>query len=299
MRLAFAILIVSISFFKCYTQTNRVEKQLTDCWYSSFRTKEKKAKEFIANYEKLLVAESLLKNKTAKSYVNLLREIAHDSLSAKPSRSFYYGLNELIYSGLEGYKECRDEALKDSLNYNVHKLSRFETALDSIIRLDNYTKKDVAKAMLSVLEEEDFNFEYYRLRTFLIYDLQILSEIWDLKFLEDANNMPKEDIVNALNVYMNSEGAIFVNQNGITVLEFQKMIREHAINKKSKAIFFIKTDDNVSYGNFVRLQETIINQIGLIREEYSLQKFNVKFDRLNKEQKIEVSALFPQKLVGN
>jgi hypothetical protein len=78
---------------------------------------------------------------------------------------------------LNGYDECKKVLVEGSINFNSQTFNNFESKITGILNSDKFTRADGAQVMLSALEPDDFNFVYYKLRAFMIFDLIILEEI--------------------------------------------------------------------------------------------------------------------------
>ena len=176
-----------LSINPCLAQKQRVEKKLMNCWYEAFGDNAPKVKDFVVEYKQLLIDEGILKDSASGSYLSIYKRIAYDDEYVKPSKSFFTELGKLK-APLEGYYESSEMAIKDSFSYDASKLKQYETVFDSVTAIDGYTRADLAQAILSVLNEEDLTLEYYRLRTFLMFDFIVLSELWKIELPEKPVN---------------------------------------------------------------------------------------------------------------
>lgn len=170
--------IILICNYTVYTQNSRVEIPIMNCWFNALNDKGVKAKELIKTHENLLIKEGFLGEKSADGFVTMLKNIANNNaLLIKPSQSFFSNINKIYDGEIIGYEECKKIVLADTLNFNAKKLNNFESKITDILNSDKFTRADVAQVMLSALEPDDFNFVYYELRAFMIFDLIILEEI--------------------------------------------------------------------------------------------------------------------------
>lgn len=171
--IAFLLIKLSVN-----AQVERVENDLMNCWLNSFNDNGEKAKNHISYYEQLLFEENILSEVSPDGYVSMLRNIVSSGDSAdKPSESFFNGINDLN-ENFEGYDLCRRYLIGDSINYDSKTLNIFEMRMEKTLKSDTLTRSSIAEVFLSVLSKEDFNFYYYRLRVFIIFDFIILSDFF-------------------------------------------------------------------------------------------------------------------------
>ena len=198
----------------CFSQKQRIEIKLMDCWYNSLGKKSKIVKEFIKEYNQSLIEEKILKDTTSKSYLAIYKSFENNQEYKKPSKSFFEELYKMNLK-LDDFIKNSQKILKDTLRYDVKKYMKFESTFDSVIGTKDYTRKDIAKGIISVLDEKDFNLEYYRIRTFLIFDYIILSEIWDINFLKKSVNTSKHTFKNAFSIHIDKYNKIYIEANEV------------------------------------------------------------------------------------
>lgn len=292
----FSCLFFIIGINLCFSQKLRVENKLTNCWYNSFGSDALKVKDFINDYEQLLIKEQILEDNTPKSYINILNVVANGKNYKKPSKSFHAEIEKMNLS-IEGFNECESTVTKDSLKYNVKRLQRYEMVFDSIMNIDGYTRTDLAKGILSVLDKEDFDLEYYRVRTFLIFDFIILSEIWDFKFPKNAKTISKGSLKSAFYAHADKHMNIFLEGDKIDIQDFRKKVKEYMLAYKSNSAILISVEKDILYKDYQYFQEIITDEILSLRKEYSLKKYNTNFQELSELLKKEISEVFPENIV--
>ena len=189
-RIFIPLLTTMIGVNLSFSQKERVEIRLMNCWYDALEDKAKEVKKIVNNYNTLLIDEGILIDTTAKSYRLFFNSIAKGKAYNSPSVSFNAKLDKLELT-LNNYEECIEAAIKDTLNFDSLKFHRHNFVFDSIMGLRGNTRADLAKGVLSVLDEKDFELNYYKIRTFLIYEYIILGEIWNVEQPESPINKQK------------------------------------------------------------------------------------------------------------
>jgi biopolymer transport protein ExbD len=64
----------------------------------------------------------------------------------------------------------------------------------------------------------------------------------------------------------------------------------------SKQVISLQNDRSTSYGMYIAVQNELVAAYNELRDELSMQKFNKKFDELNKEESQAVKDIYPQRI---
>ncbi|MDG1571954.1 hypothetical protein OZ410_06470 [Robiginitalea sp. M366] len=188
-QIIYALLAFLILGPSCLGQKTRVEVALMECWFNSFGEDSAKVKAMFLDYEHYLVREGVLEGPSQKGYKSMHQLIAKGKRDYKVRRSFSRELENITRS-LEDYNSCKQILLNDSVNFDSSKLIRYHAVFDSITTRNEYKRSDIALGILSVLDEMDFDYDYYKVRAFILQDLLVLSEIWDIRNSEAPDDFP-------------------------------------------------------------------------------------------------------------
>ena len=72
---------------------------------------------------------------------------------------------------LEKAQECQKLIVKDSSLYDMSKLKGLEQAIDNAQYSGDIQPSLIAEDILKVLTEDDFELDFYKLRTFLLFSI--------------------------------------------------------------------------------------------------------------------------------
>lgn len=102
------------------------------------------------------------------------------------------------------------------------------------------------------------------------------------------------DSNNAIRIFIDGENQLFVDNEKVDTAELKTKVREYAIANKEQSVFSLKNAPESSYGIFVNVQESIVDEIRNLREELSKDKYNITLDSLTKQQLSEIQKVYPQ-----
>lgn len=284
--------------FSCTGQNNvRLENKLMDCAYQSYDDNGKAVKTLIYDFEQLLIDEKIILDRNGKDYASIFQKIANENdFDFTPSKSFLTELQKLPKANAEKSKECRDNFL-DYSSIEDSKISKLEYVLDSIQNSGNGNASKIAKGILSVLSESDFELDYYKLRTLFLFDLMNPKSEMDLRIPELQSQEPSENFDNALKIYVDENSEFFVNGKIVDSKELKKQIRDYSTKNKSKSIFTLKTEPETKYSKYIEVQNSIVSEIQKLRNKLSLDMYKANFKDLNEEEAKEITDVYPQTLI--
>lgn len=271
-----------------------MEVKLMDCIYENFDDKGIEMKQTISDFEQLLINERILKDNTGKSYRAIFEEIASDdNFNFHPSQSFMDLIMNIPQPNSDSVRNCQNTLLKNH-NYDFSKGKKLQSVLESNQNSDNFEPSNMANGILKVLDENDFELDYYKFRTFLMLDL-LNSEV---KRSEKLNE-PKMDISNALKIYIDEKNKIFVEEDEIIIKELKPIILKYYKENKSNSVIALKTTKETMYREYIEVQNEIISAINTSRENLSKERFNEKYIDLTIDQKNEIDREYPNTIVSD
>lgn len=298
-KLIFTYITFGILSITCQAQTERIETKLMNCLYENYEDQGTEFKKALSDFEKLLIDENILKDRTGKSYKAIFEKIVvDDDYDYKPSKSF---LDYIINIGMpesESYKNCQSE-LKEKSKNEFTKGTELQTVLDSITSSGNITPSNVASGILSVLNEKDFELDYYKMSVFFLFDIISYKDDNGIsgKFSEFKESETEYDLSKAINLYVDGNNQIFVNKEKVNIEELKMQIREYEFKNKSESIITLKTERESMYKTYVDVQNAIVGEIQILREQFAKEKYNLEIDNLTEEQLSEIKKVYPQKIV--
>lgn len=289
--ITFGILAIS-----CQKQTERIETKLVNCIYENYKDQGTKFKKLLSDFEQLLIDEKILKNRTGKSYKAIFEKIVVDNdFDYNPSESFLTKIIELGMPKNEAFRNCQSELREKSKN-EFSKSYELQTVLDSIFKNSvNISPSIVATGILSVLNEKDFELDYYKMSVFFLFDT--ISYTNDDGISKKLPEFKENDLSKAMNIYINGDNQIFVNQKKVNIEELKIKVRDYEFKNKSESFFSVKTERAAMYKTYLDVQNTIIGEIRNLREQLAKEKYNTGLDNLTEIQLSKIKIVYPQKIM--
>jgi len=290
-------IIVGFLFTSCIAQNDRIENIIMDCSYQSFEDGGKKFRKLISDYENLLIKEEILADESGKSYRQVLQKIAdRNEFDKIPSIFFTDELQKLEKPDLEKAQECQKIIVKDSTIYNLSKLKGLELAINNAQNSRDIQASLIAKDILKILTEEDFELDYYKLRTFFLFNIIDIDSGISRRLPEIEENL-EYDLTNALKIIIDDKSEIFIDNKKVTIDKLKRLVREYELKNKSESIISLKSDRGAMYKTYIEVQNAVVGEIRHLRDNLAKEKYNTELDNLTKEQLSEIKKIYPQKLV--
>ncbi|MBO0324387.1 hypothetical protein J0X14_18915 [Muricauda sp. CAU 1633] len=290
-QLLIIIFISSVTF--AFSQNERIEIQLQNCTYEQIEDNGKELKNEIKEFENYLIKKKILIDSTGKSYINLFKKIEKENdVEFDYNYSFTDSIQEIIIQDVYKQMDCQVDLI-NSDNYLNTKVYKLQTVIDSIKTYGDIMPSNIASGILSVLDEKDFELEYYKIKTFVLLDATNTTSGITQTLVKNENvNLEK-----ALKIYLNEKGEIIVNDKIINLTELRELVKEYESKNKSESIIALKTERETMYKTYIEVSNIIVEEIKFLREKVSRKKYKTDFDKLTTEQASEVIKMYPQKIV--
>jgi biopolymer transport protein ExbD len=291
-------IIIGLLITSCVAQNDRIENIIMECSYQAFADNGKEFKTLISDYENLLIKEKILADKSGKSYRQVLQKIANDEEFDKvPSTFFSAELQKIEKPDLEKAQECQKIIVKDSSLYDMSKLKGLEQAIDNAQYSGDLQPSIIAEDILKVLTEDDFELDFYKLRTFLLFSIIDTDSGISRRLPEMEENQVEYDLTNALKITLDDKSEIFVDDKKVTIVQLKKLVRDYELKNKSESIISLKADRGTMYKTYIDVQNAIVGEIRHLRDKLAKEKYNTELDKLTEEQLSEIKKVYPQNLV--
>lgn len=277
----------------CQSQVISVENQLQNCLYESFSDRGKSIKREINEFEIFLIDKNILEDSSGKSYIEIYRKIIEiDDISFDFNYSFKDSIQNSQAFNMDKIIDCQTKLLNSS-KFNNSKPYKLKIVLDSLNESGNISPSIVSKGILSVLDKEDFELEYYKFKALIMLDVTnsnvSLSKKWVKPDIEQYKN--------PFRIHLKGENQILVNNKIVNIQILKDSLRDYEKNYKSKSVIILKVERSVLYKNYIEIQNVITNEIENLRRELSIEKYNLDLDKLDKVQLVEISIIYPKKII--
>ena len=285
------ILILISSFTSCTSQTRSVEQEIFDCVTEKLPENGKYFKSNLLQAENSLIEQNIIKNGSGKSYKKLYEKIG----SGKEIK--YKSPNNLIDSIIvynteyfDVFKNCELD-FSNNKNYKFSKTNKIKNALDSLVANDKVDIESISNSLLSILDEKDFELDYFKYKTFLM--LTLFDKDHSLsKLIESENQIERK---NGLLIYIDENSKILIDEIKISPNKLKKRIIEYYKLNNSDSEILIRADRNAMYKIFKEVQD-MIKELKLMLDQMSNDEFNLKFDQLNNKKRDVILEMAENKL---
>lgn len=157
------ILLIGIGILSCSSDIYeyKFEDEMTQCVKDEFNSIGFDIENEFSSYEKYLIETNVLKDSSGKSYINFYKKIIkeNDLLFACE-----YKMDTTIINNYKLLKKCYQSHKRDkSVEYKNSKAHKLQSAMDSLMSLENETASSIAKIVISILDSSDFEIKFYKI----------------------------------------------------------------------------------------------------------------------------------------
>lgn len=272
----------------CQEQPERLETKAMNCVFESYDDKGVAFKKAIYDFEQVLITEKILKDRSGKSYKALFEKIAtNNELTNWPITSFDDLLSNIGAPRQEALGSCLATLEKNTIN-------KLEAFAKTIQTSDELTPSILANGILAALDEEDFELNYYKMNTFLLFDtINYTNDKGLIKALPKLEENPTFQTEKAINVYIDGENQFFVNDEKVNLNTLKSKIRTYVSNNESESYIALSSERKTSFASYIDVQNAISAEIDFLRDQFSKEKYNQVFEELTKEQADEIRKVYP------
>jgi hypothetical protein len=271
------LILISIS---CKSQDREVEKIFNDCYFNSMPNQGKELKQYHKEYESLLISNGILTDNSGESYYDLFKKIMNSEIAdTKTNFSLIDSINKLSYIDLIHSNQKCTEKIKSLDIYKNSNTYRFEKAMDSLN--DSYNDRiKVIEEIPSLLNEKDFELDYYKIRALLIMErMNSIPELFEEKVYSERQ------LETAFKVILNKNNEIIFQGEKVSNDNLKILVENYLRIEKSNSLIIIDTYRDVKYGDYVKFIESFKFVFSKLRNELSEQKFNKQFENLTESEK--------------
>jgi len=291
-------IIILLLFTSCSSQDDRMEKKLMECYYQTYSDNGAELKELISNYQRLLVEEQVMADSSAKSYLNFYQKLADEKeFEHVPSKSFLTELQNIEKPNGMINRECQTNVLADSSSYDTNKIFILEDAISSVQEAGDLSPSLVSKQILTVLNEEDFELDYYRLRTLFLFDMLNVDYGIDNKLRTATGDVIEHDLTDALKISISEKNQIFVNGQKVNIDQLKKKVADYEQTHKNSSVIAISASRETMYRTYIDVQNSITSAIQNLREKIAINEYQLGFEKLIEKQKKSIKNIYPIEIV--
>lgn len=300
MKTNLLLLILSSFLFTTCDKEKRIEELIMECSYNAFEDNGVYFKKVISDYEALLIKDKFLADNSAKSYLKVVQDIANEKEFEKASSLNYYDeLQKLDESVTEKLDFCNLYEINLKEN-QLDKLTVLEKSIDNVIKTTgSVNPAELAKDMLQVLTEKDFELEFYKIKVFILLSIVEPKQESNVDLPSHRLEELDYDLTNSFVIAFNDKGQIYANDRIVDLNELKMLLRDYIEEFKSESILLFNID-NIStstYETYSDVSDAIYEQIHFLREKLAIEMFNKDLESLTKEQLLEIHHIYPQDII--
>ena len=277
-----------------FAQNERAEVKFMECAYQVYSDNGATLHQLMISYENLLIEEGIMADGSGVSYRNIYKGIVTKNAFEKvPSQSFIDKMMQLKPDDIDKGDDCIKTLMVDTDNYDLSKMEGLEMAVNNSENSFNLEPGKMAEEVLSILSAEDFELDYYKMRTFMLFEMMNhnLGIARKPSNLEDATLV--QDLNSPLMVFIDGENLIFINSEMVDIDQLKLRVRAYEQENKEASLIILQTVSETQYDSYLAVQNAIVQEIQIMRKEFAEQKYKSTLEELDKEQLAEIKALYP------
>jgi biopolymer transport protein ExbD len=270
-------------------QENKRENARMECIYANYPDKGLALKQLIKNFEKQLIEAKILTDSSGASYRKIIQRMANDTFIPYDFFDEFGDNWSKIESPFEiENNKCRKPNLKDSL-------LPFEVKIRAICEKNNpESSSDMAQILSQVLTNEDLELDFYKIKLFVF---MATSAYVNNGHVTDKTLPPIYNSENAFIITINSKNEIYFDDRLYSISAISEKVKTYVLKNTSKTTIVINYNKDVTYANYHNLQQTVVDTIEKLKQEYAQHKYKVNYTQLNSSQKEETDLLYPLNLI--
>lgn len=296
---------------------SKIENQLLQCFYQSHQENGIDVVKIIDRLESLFINESVLKDGTGESYLQIIQNLGQGSQIGLGRISIKKAIDSIGY--IPGSIFCRESAIilnVDSSILEGSKLNRlFKIQLSSAL-ISPADMHNVAMDVLSILSAQDFENEFYRTAA-LIY----LAKLSKLSALQEAKvNIQSElpevrTINNGLNILVvrvTAKNEIYVNNILTKESELKSLVKDYLRDtsnmtvkeiplignqQATKGVIYLQAEMGFEYKLYIACVNQLTATFRELKEELALKYFSTDWKDLTNDQTQAIKQILPQHII--
>ncbi len=301
-----AIFIIFVIIFQACTSSQNSNNDLYNCILESYKNKNVDYEAELEIMEKQLINKGLLKDNSSKSYYKLLEKFHENQEIFQVTDEELMLWVNLSTGGLVLDSTCLKIMTEHKQNDEklIWILSVYENSFEIY---SDYNFKLIAEDYMNIYSAKDFKNPVYKMTLVWLWafynsDSVVLGR--NLPPPPNNENVSKENI---LTVLITKDNEILVNSELTKIVELKNIVKDFIKNAEkevvdieqigeqevSKAVISLQNNRETSYNFYMQVQNSIVQSFNDLRDEFSMEYFNEKFDGLPPELQDAVRKKYP------
>ncbi|MDC8003721.1 biopolymer transporter ExbD [Aureisphaera galaxeae] len=277
----------------------RVEDRMMECMYAAYEDNGAEFKQAMKDFEAELIQEQIIPDGTGKGYRSVYQKMAAgEDLGFGTNLSFTKLVRGIGAPNMDSIELCQSRIMDmDSLSSEDSKLQK----LLNIAMDNNVSDTDaMAKSVLSILDEKDFELDYYKMVVFFMVEtISYVDDSGITRRLPPKTKEPDYDPNDALEIRVTENEELFIGDEDIALSKLRSKVIAHIKQAPLKSVVSIANDRLVPYTFYIAVQNEVVAAYNFLRDEEAQKRFGKVMSDLTEEEQKLIKTEIPLNLVEN
>ena len=262
------------------------ETIIMNCIYNHFDDSGEGLKNALFEYQIYLKSEGFIDDNQGKDIRKYLDNLNRGEINIKDIESTF----SQYLNGIERNQNFDINSCTNLIHLPNTKAKKIQEIISSMV--NNPAETQPIDEFLKIVTNDDLNKNFYRFFGFIIVDYLVL---FDNSGINLSEKKPKENSINrvTININIDKENKVFINSKEKSLKQIRKIVVNHIHKYGNDYSIGISINKQTTYSKYIALQNELISIINQLREEKSLDLYNVKYENLNKEKKNYIDKIVP------
>ena len=262
------------------------ETIIMNCIQNHFDDSGEGLKNALFEYQIYLKSEGFIDDNQGKDIRKYLDNLNRGEINIKDIESTF----SQYLNGIERNQNFDINSCTNLIHLPNTKAKKIQEIISSMV--NNPAETQPIDEFLKIVTNDDLNKNFYRFFGFIIVDYLVL---FDNSGINLSEKKPKENSINrvTININIDKENKVFINSKEKSLKQIRKIVVNHIHKYGNDYSIGISINKQTTYSKYIALQNELISIINQLREEKSLDLYNVKYENLNKEKKNYIDKIVP------
>ena len=252
----------------------------------------------MARFESELITEGLLESQEPEDYRGLLQRLASGQRIEWVDYQGFSDRYRNLAPDSTALRACNAWLERFKATHPEAVLTRFMDRREAMVR-EAIPSDLQAAALLDILRETHLDQPFYRLHTYYLIDLQVLTpEGGTLEALTPFSgySVIPQPGANIMRVYLNERNQFILSDQVVTPEFLTGEVLRHARQFGPEAWYIIEPEADVKFSSLQALQDRIALAVSQVRDQYSRTVLGKTWTELNPDERDLVSQKFPLRM---
>ena len=147
------------------------------------------------------------------------------------------------------------------------------------------------------MKPENFELDFYKFMTFLMLETYPTMRLGNSDIVNSSSEFDNNEIIQVLPVKITANNKFSLGNKVIPKEKVLDKIKKHIKKYKSQSKISLVVEGKALIATITNFEEEIKGILKIVRNELSLKKFNLPFDKLIENQQEEIKKTYPDKIL--